>query len=150
MESNDTIKALEGAILNAKGCDSKVWSIEIYKLENALDLINCLQAEEEELVGNNDKLKAEIERLKSCVKTEEEVREIAKRTMEPLVKEITREQIDIAVKLSKAEAYKECLAKVKNYIKTHCNPYGKPDFDYDTSIKILNFIDTLLKEMVGE
>ena len=150
MESNDTIKALEGAILNAKGCDSKVWSIEIYKLENALDLINCLQAEEEELVGNNDKLKAEIERLKSCVKTEEEVREIAKRTMESLVKEITREQIDIAVKLSKAEAYKECLAKVKNYIKTHCNPYGKPDFDYDTSIKILNFIDTLLKEMVGE
>ena len=50
----------------------------------------------------------------------------------------------------KAEAYKECLAKVKNYIKTHCNPYGKPDFDYDTSIKILNFIDNLVKETVGE
>lgn len=50
----------------------------------------------------------------------------------------------------KTEAYKECLAKVKNYIKTHCNPYGKPDFDYDTSIKILNFIDNILKEMVGE
>ena len=51
---------------------------------------------------------------------------------------------------TKTEAYKECLAKVKNYIKTHCNPYGKPDFDYDTSIKILNFIDNLVKEMVGE
>lgn len=50
----------------------------------------------------------------------------------------------------KAEAYKECLAKVKNYIKTHCNPYGKPDFDYNTSIRILNFIDNLVKEMVGE
>lgn len=50
----------------------------------------------------------------------------------------------------KAEAYKECLANVKNYIKTNCNPYGKPDFDYDTSIKILNFIDNILKEMVGE
>ena len=48
---------------------------------------------------------------------------------------------------TKTEAYKECLAKVKNYIKTHCNPYGKPDFDYDTSIKILNFIDNLV---VGE
>ena len=47
----------------------------------------------------------------------------------------------------KSEAVKECLAKVKNYIKTHCNPYGKPDFEYDTSIKILNFIDTLVKEM---
>ena len=52
--------------------------------------------------------------------------------------------------LAKAEAYKECIEKVKNYIKTHCNPYGKPDFDYDTSIKILNFIDNLLKEMVGD
>ena len=48
---------------------------------------------------------------------------------------------------TKKQAYKECLAKVKNYIKTHCNPYGKPDFDYDTSIKILNFIDNLAKEM---
>ena len=47
----------------------------------------------------------------------------------------------------KSEAVKECLAKVKNYIKAHCNPYGKPDFDYDTSIKILNFIDNLV---VGE
>ena len=54
------------------------------------------------------------------------------------------------LKTAKSEAYKECLAKVKNYIKTHCNPYGKPDFDYDTSIKILNFIDNLVKEMVGE
>ena len=51
---------------------------------------------------------------------------------------------------TKTEAYKECLAKVKNYIKTHCNPYGKPDFDYDTSIKILNFIGNLIKEMTGE
>ena len=51
---------------------------------------------------------------------------------------------------AKSEAYKECLAKVKNYIKTHCNPYGKPDFDYDTSIKILNFIDNLAKEITGE
>lgn len=49
-----------------------------------------------------------------------------------------------------AEAYKECIEKVKNYIKTHCNPYGKPDFDYNTSIKILNFIDNLKKELVGE
>ena len=51
---------------------------------------------------------------------------------------------------AKSEAYKECLAKVKNYTKTHCNPYGKPDFDYDTSIKILNFINKLAKEMVGD
>ena len=48
--TDDEIKtALKGAILNAKGYDSKVWSIEVYKLENALDLINRLQAEKENL-----------------------------------------------------------------------------------------------------
>ena len=62
------------------------------------------------------------------------------------IKQLLREDI----KTAKSEAYKECLAKVKNYIKNHCNPYGKPDFDYDTSIKILNFIDNLAKEMAGE
>ena len=59
-------------------------------------------------------------------------------------------QMEVSNKLEsqiKSEAMKECLARVKNYIKTHCNPYGKPDFDYDTSIKILIFIDNLVKEM---
>ena len=60
------------------------------------------------------------------------------------------EQANKKISEIKSEAYKECLAKVKNYIKTHCNPYGKPDFDYDTSIKILNFINKLAKEMVGD
>ncbi len=62
-------------------------------------------------------------------------------------------QVEVSKKLEsqiKSEAVKECLAKVENYIKTHCNPYGKPDFEYDTSIKILNFIDNLVKEMVGD
>ena len=31
MTNKEIIKALEGAILNAKKCDSKVWSIELYK-----------------------------------------------------------------------------------------------------------------------
>ena len=62
-------------------------------------------------------------------------------------------QVEVSKKLEsqiKSEAVKEFLAKVENYIKTHCNPYGKPDFEYDTSIKILNFIDNLVKEMVGD
>ena len=118
LTNNETIKALEGAILNAKRCDSKVWSIEIYKLENALDLITRQQAENETLKALNGRLVVLSDRFRSELKT------------------------------AKAEAYKECVEKVKNYIKTHCNPYGKPDFDYDTSIKILNFIDNLVKEMV--
>lgn len=87
----------------------------------ALDLTNHLQAE-------NERLKKKVDELS----------------------EVLSDSIRIRYKEVQSEAYKECLAKVKNYIKTHCNPYGKPDFDYDTSIKILNFIDNILKEIVGE
>ena len=87
----------------------------------ALDFTNHLQAE-------NERLKKKVEELS----------------------EVLSDSIRIRYKEVQSEAYKECLAKVKNYIKTHCNPYGKPDFDYDTSIKILNFIDNILKEMMGE
>ena len=87
----------------------------------ALELINRQESEQE----------SEIERLKKEVSVARDAY-IA---------------IQDRYEYTKTEAYKECLAKVKNYIKTHCNPYGKPDFDYDTSIKILNFIDNLVKEM---
>ena len=87
----------------------------------ALDLTNHLQAE-------NERLKKKVGELS----------------------EVLSDSIRIRYKEVQSEVYKECLAKVKNYIKTHCNPYGKPDFDYDTSIKILNFIDNILKEMMGE
>ena len=173
MTDNKIKKALEEAELFLRnrvrdGQPIKLSEYDTEKLRNisqtcakAYDKITRQQTENENLTVENQSLRsaanslkmhyeeaqAQIERLKSCVKSEDEVIKIAKRTMEPLVKEITREQIDIAVKYAKSEAYKECLAKVKNYIKTHCNPYGKPDFDYDTSIKILNFIDDLV---VGE
>ena len=77
LTDNEIIKALKGARLNAKKCDSKVWSIEVYKLENVLDLINRLQAqnkdlaemvhnliiEKDALFDKAEELKAEIERL---------------------------------------------------------------------------------------
>lgn len=44
--------ALKGAILNAKSLDCKVWSVEVNKLENALDLITRLQARIKELEGS--------------------------------------------------------------------------------------------------
>ena len=47
----------------------------------------------------------------------------------------------------KSEAVKEFAEKIKNKIKTECNPYGKPTFDYDTSIAIMRYIDNFLKEM---
>lgn len=117
----------------------------------------------------NERLKAEIERLQKEVnlvsiqfqdiqeRQEESQAEIDKLNAENMLTMSKRNAFRTSfydvleqLKTAKSEAYKECLAKVKNYIKTHCNPYGKPDFDYDTSIKILNFIDNLLKEMTGE
>ena len=50
----------------------------------------------------------------------------------------------------KSEAVKEFTERLKNKIKTECNPYGKPTFDYDTSLAIMRYIDNLVKEMVGD
>lgn len=49
MTDNEIIKALNRNISNAKSIDCIVWSIEVYKLENALDLINRQKAEIERL-----------------------------------------------------------------------------------------------------
>lgn len=103
-------------------------------VRKAEEEITCQQTEIERLKENRDEL-WEIH----CRDTE--------RCLER-IDEIDTLKEDVAT--AKSEAVKECLAKVKNYIKTRCNPYGKPDFDYDTSIKILNFIDELAKEMVGD
>ena len=48
---------------------------------------------------------------------------------------------------AKSEAIKEFANRLKNKIKTECNPYGKPTFDYDTSLAIMCYIDNLVKEM---
>ena len=51
---------------------------------------------------------------------------------------------------AKAEAYKEFAERLENKIKTECNPYGKPTYDYDTSISILHYIDKLVEEMITD
>lgn len=161
MTDNEIIKALE-CCANGKCGECPLFKEDcgddiICKI--ALDLINRQNAEIErlrkevnlvsiqfqDLQERYEEAQAKIDKLKECPKC---VYEYDGEIMEycvqgPCSNFKTVEQV-------KSEAYKECLAKVKNYIKTHCNPYGKPDFDYDTSIKILNFIDNILKEVVGE
>ena len=105
MTDNEIIKALEGAILNSKSCDSKVWIIAVYKLENALDLIN--------------RQHAEIDRLKEFI--------------------VETRRCDKEIK---SEAVKEFAEKLKN--KWFDEHYDSPNIDFD------DFIDNLLKEMVGE
>lgn len=154
LKDNEIIKAFK-RITEYQGFTSSASKT----LKSTLDLINRLQAQNKELAetihnltlekdalfDKAEELKAEIERLKECPKSVYEYDgEITEYCVQgPCSNFKTVEQV-------KDEAYKECLAKVKNYIKTHCNPYGKPDFDYDTSIKILNFIDNLKKELAGE
>ena len=124
-------------------------------LKNAHALITSQQAENENLKVENQSLRSAANSLK--MHYEEAQAEIkglnAKNMLTMSERNAFRTsfyEVSKQLKTAKSEAVKECLAKVKNYIKTHCNPYGKPDFDYDTSIKILNFIDNLVKEMVGE
>lgn len=106
--------------------------------------------------GSEDPLHIAVLRHSSRIvrKAEEEINrqqaEIERLKKDILIARDAYTMLQTKNEIVKSEAVKECLAKVENYIKTHCNPYGKPDFEYDTSIKILNFIDNLVKEMVGE
>lgn len=120
----EIIKALESALHRYKNVTHHVSCIVyINILKNTLDLIN--------------RQKAEIERLKECPKCvyeyDGEVTEYCVQGPCPNFK--TVEQI-------KAEAYKEFAEKLKN--KWFDERYYSPDVDFD------DFIDTLLKEMVGE
>ena len=145
LTNNEIIKTLEGAILNAKRCDSKVWSIEIYKLENALDLINRLQAEKEELVGNNDKLKAEIERLTNAYKQCAWERDVfAEDIKQEIKKDCSYLMLDI--KNIKAEAYKEFTEKLKEFMHNKFKALDEYEFEYITE----RDIDNLLKETEGK
>ena len=85
---------------------------------------------------------AEIERLRACVKSEDEVRAIMKSQMMPMVSEIVNEQFDVAVKLAKAKAIKEFAERLSS------------DFSlsggYFTLGTVHYKIDNLVKEMVGD
>ena len=135
LTDEEIIKALEGSILNAKWCDSKAWSIEIYKLESALDLIN--------------RQKAEIDRLKTENKIYIEANQVIGYQRDQRDKEIDELQkqidgLDVRENKIKAEAYKEFAEKLKAAAMS-CLMGGKY-----YKIITTRCIDTLLKEMVGE
>lgn len=106
---------------------------------------NCSQITAQAALDLINRQKAEIKRLKECLKCVYEYDgEITEYCVQgPCSNFKTVEQV-------KDEAYKEFAERLKNKIKTECNPYGKPTFDYDTSISILRYIDNLVKEMAGE
>ena len=153
LTDGEIVKALE-ELLEIMLCEGDLQRSAT--ISKSLDLINRLQAENEKnenIIRLADKTietaNVEIERLKNAYKQVAWERDIFAEDMKQEIKKDCS-YLMLDIKTIKAEAYKECIEKVKNYIKAHCNPYGKPDFDYDTSIKILNFIDNLAKEIIGE
>lgn len=129
MTDEEIVKDLEEVIHYA---DSFVEPLKIDLIENTLNLIN--------------RLKSEIERLESASNEKFCQWNILAEKTKQHYADLYNEAKDIL----KAEAYKEFAKRLKNKIKTECNPYGKPTFDYDTSISIMRYIDNLVKEMTGE
>ena len=87
-------------------------------LKNAHTLITRQQAEYENLKVENQSLRSAANSLKMHY---EEAQAEIKRLKESLNIELENFATEYDNKI-KAEAYKECIKKVKNYIKTHCNP----------------------------
>ena len=126
MTDKEIIKALE----YCKDCSANL-NVEI------IDFINRQQAEIEKLQKNQD----DIDNFARCICKERMLKGKSIANFDDLQEYIRRE---------KSEAIKEFTERLKNKIKTECNPYGKPTFDYDTSLAIMRYIDNLVKEMVGE
>ena len=129
MTDNEIKKALEICSNDGGCCDcpyvSNIACIGIIS-KNALDLINRQQAE--------------IERLNDCVNSEDEIRAIMKSQMAPMVKEIVNEQIDVAMKVARAEAIKDFAERLKK-------DFGHGVLGMDSVSAI---IDNLVQEMVGD
>ena len=121
MTDSEIIKALE--------CCTDEWYENCNECPYSIDTVSCERMKLlEDSLDLINRQKAEIERLKGW---------------ENLLKAEKHSLI-------KSEAIKEFANMLKNKIKTECNPYGKPTFDYDTSIAIMHYINKLVKEMVGE
>lgn len=161
MTDNDVIKALECHTgKRSKRCQVCPYTIYgCYCLDHLhpdlLDLINRQKAEIDSLKielqarrNAANGYKAEVERLQGCVKTEAEVRAIAKETIRNQIQSI------------KAEAVKEFAARLiqkdgeMNHIFDDCADILVPE-EYkkgreEKTKEIRQTIDNLLKEMVGD
>ena len=121
MTDNEIIEALDGNILNAKSVDCKVWSLEVYKLENALNLIN--------------RQKAEIERLE---------KELMKCKLE-------KEMLHQTVSEIQTNTIKEFAERLKEYeLCMFCSFPNNKSLGSEQYIVLSDSIDNLVKEMTEE
>lgn len=143
MTDNEIIEALDGNILNAKSVDCKVWSLEVYKLENALNLIN--------------RQKAEIERLEKEVKDKERAYNdefCLRKEWQTKCRELHKEK-----QITKSEAIEEFAEELEYFVLNEDIEVVEPKCkDYESYInganqfrhQIKNGINNLVKEMTEE
>ena len=150
MTDNEIIKALECCTDESyENCNECPYSIDTVScermklLEDSLDFINRQKAEIKRLQKEVNLVSIQFQDL-------QERYEEAQSEIESLKKVVIDDYATEYDDKIKSEAVKEFAERLKNKIKTECNPYGKPTFDYDTSIAIMRYIDNLVKEMVGE
>ena len=158
MSDSEIVKALECCIKwKRKGDCAKCPLYESDKLcvkeirILALDLINRLQAEKEELVGNIDKLKAELFDKTEQLNVELQAMRGAANSYKAENERLKKGwKADVILTANvKAEAYKECIEKVKEKSKkTEIVCSGKL-ITTNYTISARNF-NNLLKELVGE
>ena len=158
MTDNEIIKALECCSTGETYADCEKNGCPLY-----LGItMGCKYIDKEnqlysDALGIINRQQSEIERLKSmnqakldCIHDLQKENEILSRNADTAFQDDLNERRDLFAPEIKAETIKEFTERLKNKIKTECNPYGKPTFDYDTSLAIMRYIDNLLKEMVGE
>jgi hypothetical protein len=140
MTDEQIIKALEICTSEHLGCEDGC-----PRRHNGLTYAKCRLGFLKDALALIKHQKAEIERLNSCVMSEDEVRTIMKSQMTPMVNEIVNEQFDKAVKLAKSEAIKEFAERLKKVYSYH--PMLTPS---DFKVVAVRDIDNLVKEMAGE
>ena len=139
MMDKEIIKALECCI--KKKCTNcphtKMFCSDTVAMEHALDLIKRQQKE--------------IEMLK---KTEIEIDDFCRRLCRMRMLNgnaiASYEDLQNYIQQEKSEAIKEFAERLKNKIKIECNPYGRPTFDYETSIAIMRYINNLVEGIVED
>ena len=142
MTDNEIITALESEVKSAEYVDNYYCNgVDLTLIKSAIDLINRQKAENINLKGHLEQLKSRYDNAKSEIKRLKGIS--VSPSKDPMdfcgvLCNYAEELIDKA----KSEAYKEFAEHLKE--RWSNNYYDSPDVDFD------EFVDNLLKEMVGE
>ncbi len=154
---NEIVKALKQKIKFREFDESNDAIIKFDILENSLDLINRLQAEKDVIQHYINHLQKESEKLKN---EKEAILKYHPSTTHPyevitphgVVFAKTEKEYDDFKKNIKAEAYKECIEKVKMEAENATCVYEPDRPQADNMVYHISNIrlDNLLKELVGD